>query len=473
MNQQDRELAGTEARCNALGDLGARQTMDAEPDLAEWQAIASRLDGARPRRFVVAVPAAAVLAVALLLSSRLTLTYTTENCRSGPDRRLTVGDSGDGTVTFGDGSRFALRSATQAEIHTRAFRRGATLRLHRGHAGVSVVHRLVGRWDVLAGPFDIHVTGTRFEVAWQPEQRHFDLRVVEGEVRVSGAPLQRETNVRAGQMLDVNGETGAISLGAIPAMATVPASDKPTAKETLRPPAKTAPVAKTPRLPRLPRPANARPLLNHGSSPSEQPQLSQPSLIWTGDSVGSTGAATEEPAADVKAPGSDGVIFTAVGKRTLFLPPASDSPSHLYRDNTMLCTNVRIPALFCSGNSQTPGGGNCDWASNWGVMLAWNPRTNQAPWGDARAARISVEYQGPGGRYQLAAHRDGDPSDTLYCIDSYQSGQVVSPSDFRLDCASGGAILPDFSGVDTFALLRPSTTNRQTLKLCISSVSLY
>jgi hypothetical protein len=140
----------------------------------------------------------------------------------------------------------------------------------------------------------------------------------------------------------------------------------------------------------------------------------------------------------------------------------------------MLCTSVRVPALFCAGSSHAVEHESCDWGDNWGVVLAWNPRASQRAWGDATAGRISFEYQGAAGLYRLVAHREGDPDTRLYCVDAYASGRVVSASDFRLDCwTKGGAVLPDFSGVDTFALHRPPTNNRQTLKLCINSVSLY
>ena len=211
--------------------------------------------------------------------------------------------------------------------------------------------------------------------------------------------------------------------------------------------------------------------------PSEQPGLGKPSLTWTGDSFGPSSIVGDDASGSEAAPSrSDGVIFTTVGDRTRFLPPASESPSHLYRQDTMLCTNVRVPALFCSRNANSQGlsAESCDEGTNWGVVLAWNPRANQSAWGDATAERISFEYRGASGLYRLVAHREGDPDTRLYCVDAYASGQVVSPSNFRTECwTKGGAVLPDFSSVDTFALHRPATNNRQTLKLCISSVSLY
>jgi hypothetical protein len=473
--KRNRDEHTAEERCDALGDLAERTTPERGPDLAQWRAIASALHRRRPRLLFL-LPAAATLAAALAITSQLSLRYRLDNCKAAEGKgKLVVGQSGEGTVELEDGSRFVLARGTQAEIQTRGFRRGAQLRLHQGHTSVSIVHRFAGRWDVVAGDFNVHVTGTRFEVDWQPNRSRFDVLVREGEVRVSGGWLKEELHLRAGQLLDADGETSTVTVGPIPPAAA--ASDKPPVQETLQRPPK-APLAAGPaRPPRIARLSIARQGAQpRAPAPSEQPRLGKPSLIWTGDSFGPSRVGGDDDASvgGAAPAGSDGVIFTTIGKRTRFLPPASESPSHLYRQDAMLCTNVRVPALFCSGNSNSLGLESCDSEANWGVVLAWNPQPNQRAWGDATAGRISFEYQGAAGLYRLVAHREGDPDTRLYCVDAYASGQVVSPSDFRMDCwTKGGAVLPDFSSVDTFALHRPSTNSRQTLKLCISSVSLY
>jgi len=471
MRDEDQASRAAEESCAALGELVAQAMVERQPELAQWRALASVLQARRPRRWLFVVPAAAALVAALSITSQLSLNYRLENCKTNEGN--VVGESGDGTVVFEDGSRFVLARGTQVEIQTRGFRRGAQLRLHRGHTSVSVVHRFARRWDVLAGAFDVHVTGTRFEVDWQPDHSRFDVLVREGEVRVSGGWLKEEIPIRAGQRLDVDGDSSTVTVGPIPSAA---AKDKPATLETVRPPAKAPTVAGSARSPRMARLSIARQAAPaRPPAPSEQPRLGKPSLVWTGDSFGPSSVGGDDTSSDgASLAGSDGFIFTTIGKRTRFLPPASESPSHLYRQDAMLCTNVRVPALFCSGNSNSPGLESCDWDANWGVVLAWNPRANQRAWGDSTTGRISFEYQGAAGLYRLVAHREGDPDTRLYCVNAYASGQVVSPSDFRIECwTEGGALLPDFSSVDTFALHRPSTSNRQTLKLCISSVSLY
>src|SRR6266540_429283 len=171
--KRNRDAGAADEGCDVLGDLAARAAPEREPALAQWRAIASALHRRRPRLLFL-VPAAATLAAALAITSQLSLRYRLDHCKA-TEGKLVVAPSSEGTVEFEDGSRFVLTPGTQAEIQTRGFRRGAQLRLHQGHTNVSIVHRFAGRWDVVAGAFDVHVTGTRFEVDWRPDNGRFDL----------------------------------------------------------------------------------------------------------------------------------------------------------------------------------------------------------------------------------------------------------------------------------------------------------
>ncbi len=103
------------------------------------------------------------------------------------------------SIAFTDGSE--VRLAPSARARVRQLRvDGATLRLERGEATVSVRHRTVTRWLVEAGPFVVRVTGTSFRVGWRPEPETFDLEVFEGEVRVAG-PDAPERVLRSGDQM--------------------------------------------------------------------------------------------------------------------------------------------------------------------------------------------------------------------------------------------------------------------------------
>src|SRR5262249_1943367 len=56
-------------------------------------------------------------------------------------------------------------------------------------------------WLVVAGPFQIAVTGTRFDVRWGDEPGGLEVKMLEGTVIVRGALAGRGPPLRAGQPL--------------------------------------------------------------------------------------------------------------------------------------------------------------------------------------------------------------------------------------------------------------------------------
>ena len=59
---------------------------------------------------------------------------------------------------------------------------GARLVLERGSLTARVVHRRHADWHLAAGPFDVHVIGTKFDLSWDPELEVFRLDLREGAV---------------------------------------------------------------------------------------------------------------------------------------------------------------------------------------------------------------------------------------------------------------------------------------------------
>jgi transmembrane sensor len=88
-------------------------------------------------------------------------------------------------LSFSDGSSVVLAPGSRATV-SELSRHGAELTLATGSASVHVVHRDQTRWLVNAGPFRVRVTGTRFEVGWDPKSDEFRLVMAEGSVTVSG-----------------------------------------------------------------------------------------------------------------------------------------------------------------------------------------------------------------------------------------------------------------------------------------------
>ncbi|WP_181197847.1 FecR domain-containing protein [Enhygromyxa salina] len=77
---------------------------------------------------------------------------------------------------------------------------GASVVLETGEIALAVHHEDDTSWQVAAGPWTVHVTGTRFSVAWEPSAQSFRVAVVEGSVRVEG-PEGETADLRAGDTL--------------------------------------------------------------------------------------------------------------------------------------------------------------------------------------------------------------------------------------------------------------------------------
>ena len=487
-----------EARCRLLGDLAEGIEAERQPDIRQWAAIEERLSGRshrwRPRRLLLVLPALAGLAV-WIVSGR-TLGVQAQNCFLAADGRLSVSDQRVGQLSFDDGTRITLAQSVRGEVHGFGFWRGAQLALQSGHADLSVVHRWGRRWEVLAGPFMVRVTGTRFQVDWSPERGQLSLGVMQGEVRVSGGPLAENTPVRAGQRLTVDATTKSVNLGE--------ASDGP-APYKLVEPARGEISAKTVQQPEMaPPPADHRPRRHSGASnrsglqdsaPVAKRKLAQtdlppgtaeiPAPMPTMRDWSATQAAEDEKDPAPSGPhrltvggdgglsgGARGSVYVARGAETRFISPADDRLDHLYNDSGMLCTRGTVYALTCVNDGITSR--RCDWSTNWGVMLGWRPRQGGEAWGSGAASSISMEFQGKHGSYGLVAHREGDPPKKVYCVANYRSGQKVTPSQFKLDCwQNPGESLSDFSKVDSFSVHFPSGSETMNFKYCLAAVNIF
>lgn len=102
-------------------------------------------------------------------------------------------------IMFTDGSSIHLSPGSRARVRELS-EVGAAVQLERGQATVHVVHRHETRWSVEAGPFLVHVIGTRFRVQWEPSDQSFGLQVIDGKVRVVGPRGTRTVTRRDGEV---------------------------------------------------------------------------------------------------------------------------------------------------------------------------------------------------------------------------------------------------------------------------------
>jgi TolA-binding protein len=199
-----------EPHLKALGErVAAAQDQRLHTYLDLGRARARLLDSMQPsRRLPVRVLLVAAL---LLLLVGGTAAFT---LRERPLAfRLGDGDGSDGTsqwiaapegaavpIHFSDGTQLTLLENARARV-VDLDSHGATVVVERGELRASVVPRKDARWRVFVGPFAVRVTGTEFDVGWQPESERFSLSLRAGSVLVTGPGLDGERAVHAGETL--------------------------------------------------------------------------------------------------------------------------------------------------------------------------------------------------------------------------------------------------------------------------------
>jgi TolA-binding protein len=117
-------------------------------------------------------------------------------------------------LSFSDGTSVRVGAGARARV-AEVGPRGARLLVESGVVHASVVHREDTRWLVDAGPFEVKVTGTRFDVAWAPGEQAIVVTLHEGSVVVSGCGLADGQRVSGGQQLRASCKSGTASLGPI------------------------------------------------------------------------------------------------------------------------------------------------------------------------------------------------------------------------------------------------------------------
>ena len=110
-------------------------------------------------------------------------------------------------VRFSDGSRLQLNRGARARL-VELDAAGAHVLLEEGLAHVDVEPNAHARYRISAGPFGVRVTGTQFDVRWDPEQDQFDLDLTRGHVEVSGCVFGRGYGMRAGQRVHASCKHG-------------------------------------------------------------------------------------------------------------------------------------------------------------------------------------------------------------------------------------------------------------------------
>ena len=174
-----------------------------------------------PRKLVtrarVALAFAAIAAGALLffLLGQRPLTF-----RVGPSETAALGVPGAWIATpadrvvpvdFSEGTRFQIQPQSRVRVAS-VDAHGGRLVLEDGAIRAAVIHRPGARWSVDSGPFEVLVTGTRFDVRWNLAAEELVVKLDEGSVAVSGPIIGDRLAVKAGQTLRLHRREGQFEL---------------------------------------------------------------------------------------------------------------------------------------------------------------------------------------------------------------------------------------------------------------------
>ena len=114
-----------------------------------------------------------------------------------------VAERGEATVALSDGSSILAENRTKFSVDV-VGRNAALTRLVTGKLHVRVAHNDDTRYRFIAGPYEVRVVGTEFDLAWDPEGAGLTLAMSKGEVRLV-EPGGKLSTVKAGQALRLPG----------------------------------------------------------------------------------------------------------------------------------------------------------------------------------------------------------------------------------------------------------------------------
>jgi hypothetical protein len=145
-------------------------------------------------------------------------------------------------LLFSDGSNLQADPGCRLRVDE-TYRNGARVFVERGTTTSHVRHEQASNWTFVAGPFEVHVTGTRFALSWDPLVEEIDLRLLEGSVEVRSPLAQGPIVVRAGQRFRaaVSSRSLMVTEGDVPAPITSTLPEAAPAPAVATPPS--SPVA--------------------------------------------------------------------------------------------------------------------------------------------------------------------------------------------------------------------------------------
>lgn len=174
-------------------------------------------------RFAPALAIAAAIVLVFALRRRAALVLEVVHGTLASTGYIQSMDQGGAELRFSDGTRVNLQDDTRLRVSSISGV-GARLLLENGSSHVAVVHRPKAEWTVEAGPYEVMVTGTEFDVAWSAADEVFELRMQRGSVLVRGPLLPANATVSTDQSLLVRLRDGQAQWTTRPASGIAPTS---------------------------------------------------------------------------------------------------------------------------------------------------------------------------------------------------------------------------------------------------------
>jgi len=114
-------------------------------------------------------------------------------------------------LRFSDGSEIKASPGARLRVDSTQSR-GARVFLEQGTTRTHVEHGERSNWVFVAGPFDVHVTGTTFNLAWEASTQTVDLELIEGSVSVTSPLGPSQIEVKTGQRFRASARLGTMQL---------------------------------------------------------------------------------------------------------------------------------------------------------------------------------------------------------------------------------------------------------------------
>jgi ferric-dicitrate binding protein FerR (iron transport regulator) len=168
-----------------------------EPSSELAMILRSRADQGRRRVVTIGVAVAMVAAVLLLLGFRADSRLTYELRGGTLQNGWVEARRGEATVALSDGSSILAENGTRFSVEVIG-RNAARARLAQGKLHVRVVHNDDTSYSFSAGPYEVRVVGTAFDVFWDAASQSLALTMSKGEVRLLG-PDGRSRVLKAGE----------------------------------------------------------------------------------------------------------------------------------------------------------------------------------------------------------------------------------------------------------------------------------